>query len=380
MAGIYIHIPFCRKACTYCDFHFSTNLQHKDEMIRALITEILERKDYLAGHPVNTVYFGGGTPSLLSSGELGSILAAVQSAFTMAPDTEVTLEANPDDIISADQLLNFKKLGINRLSIGIQSFYDEHLAWMNRAHTAAQADRAVKLAQEAGFGNITIDLIYGVPGMTLEQWKENLKRAVDLNIQHISAYCLTVEEKTVLDKMIREGRAKEVDDELVEQQVNTMVDMLADHGFERYEISNFAKPGLESRHNSSYWAGEWYLGIGPSAHSFNGHSRQWNISSNMAYTQAMKNGQPYCDIENIDETTAYNEYVMTRLRTSRGISLAEVKQRYMVDIEKDFEEEISYLIEDAEALLENGFLKLTHQGRFFADAIAASLFLDKDEK
>ncbi|HEX4887502.1 MAG TPA: radical SAM family heme chaperone HemW [Luteibaculaceae bacterium] len=378
MAGIYIHIPFCKKACNYCDFHFSTQLNQKTDLIQALTKEIEQRASYLQEMPVDTIYFGGGTPSLLEVGELETLLNALKKNFTWSEMPEVTLEANPDDLKDVAKWTALRRLGFNRLSIGIQSFFDDHLVWMNRAHSASEAQLAVELARQAGFENLTIDLIYGIPGMTEEQWKENIQKAIDLKVQHISAYCLTVEERTALHKQVREGRVKEASDEQVEWQVNTLCSMLEQAQFERYEISNFAQSGYESKHNSSYWKGDWYLGIGPSAHSFNGNSRNWNVSNNAVYVQAVQKNEGYSDFEEIDETTAYNEFVMTRLRTRWGIDLNEVKQRFLIDIESDFEEELGYLQEDEEAVLANGTLTLTHKGMFFADAIAASLFLEKE--
>lgn len=378
MAGIYIHIPFCKKACFYCDFHFSTQLDTKNAMVKAIVREMELRKDYLNQEVVETIYFGGGTPSLLKKEELAEIMGAARELFKVSDNAEVTLEANPDDLQSPGILIMLKGEGINRLSIGIQSFFDNHLSWMNRAHNATQAVESVKMAQEAGFDNITIDLIYGIPGMTMDMWKENIRKALELNIQHISAYCLTVEEQTVLHKMVKEGKVSEAPDTDVEAQVNVLVEELEKAGFERYEISNFCKPGMESRHNSSYWKGIHYLGLGPSAHSYNGTAREWNAPNNPIYIKQVHIGDGFSDTEPIDETTAYNEYVMTRLRTSWGVDFAEVKQKFAIDMEDDFEEELNFLIEDEEAVVENGVLKLTHMGKFFADGIAASLFLERE--
>lgn len=379
MSGIYIHIPFCKKACHYCDFHFSTQLDLKNEMIGAILREAELRSDYLGKNTVNTIYFGGGTPSLLSKDEIVRMLSKIKELFTVSPNAEITLEANPDDLTDLKLLQDYRAAGINRLSIGIQSFYNEHLTWMNRAHNAEQAEHSVKLAQEAGFDNITVDLIYGIPKMTREQWESNINKVLALDIQHISAYCLTVEDRTVLHKMVRDGKVKEAPDEDIEMQVDVLVEKLAEKGFERYEISNFALAGKESKHNSAYWDGIWYLGLGPSAHSFNGSAREWNAANNSIYIKQVKTGEGFSDTEEIDETTAYNEYIMTRLRTSKGINLLEVKKKYAIDLLTDFEEEVKYMIEDEEAVLEDGVLKLTHLGRFFADGLAASLFLERGE-
>lgn len=379
MAGIYIHIPFCKKACHYCDFHFSTNIGLKREMLDSILKEARIRKDYLNDKLVETVYFGGGTPSLLTKDEIQEILSELRSNFKISDSAEITLEANPDDLVDIGVLKGFKEAGINRLSIGIQSFYDEHLSWMNRAHNAEQASKSVKLAQDAGFNNITIDLIYGIPKMTKEQWLSNLDKATALGIQHISAYCLTVEDRTVLDKMVKDGRVKEAPDEDVEWQVNTMVEKLAEKGFERYEISNFSLAGMESKHNSAYWDGIWYIGLGPSAHSYNGSSREWNAANNAIYIKQVGEGEGFSDTEPIDETTAYNEYIMTRLRTSKGINLLQVKKQFAIDLLVDFEEELQFMVEDEEATIEDGVLRLTHLGKFFADGLSASLFLDRGE-
>ena len=348
-------------------------------MIKAILREMELRSDYIKDQVIHTIYFGGGTPSLLDKQELEMILNKIRKLFKVADDAEITLEANPDDLADISTLEMLRSVGINRLSIGIQSFFDEHLAWMNRAHNAEHAEQAVKLAQQAGFKNITVDLIYGIPKMTLRQWEENINRVLGLNIQHISAYCLTVEDQTVLSKMVRDGKVKEAPDEDIENQVNMLVEKLAEKGFERYEISNFALPGMESRHNSAYWGGVWYLGLGPSAHSYNGSAREWNVANNAIYVKQVSAGEGFSDTEPIDETTAYNEYIMTRLRTSKGIDANLVKKQFSIDLEKDFEEEIGFLIEDQEATFENGILKLTHTGRFFADGIAASLFLERGE-
>ncbi len=348
-------------------------------MVKAILQEMTLRKDYLAGKTVNTIYFGGGTPSLLDKAELELLLNSIRKQFSVSADAEITLEANPDDLADLATLQMLREVGINRLSIGIQSFFDAHLNWMNRAHNANQAEQCVKLAQQAGFDNITIDLIYGVPKMSQEQWIENIDRALALNIQHISAYCLTVEDRTVLAKMVTDGKVKEAPDDDIEFQVNTLVEKLAEKGFERYEISNFSLPGKESKHNSSYWDGIWYLGLGPSAHSYNGSAREWNAANNAIYIKQVQAGEGFSDTEPIDETTAYNEYMMTRLRTSKGVDVNLVKKQFAIDLETDFEEEIGFLLEDKEATLENGVLKLTHTGRFFADGIAASLFLEQGE-
>ncbi|HMG69093.1 MAG TPA: radical SAM family heme chaperone HemW, partial [Chitinophagaceae bacterium] len=268
MAGVYIHIPFCKQACSYCNFHFTTSLRRKNEMLAALLSEIVLRKDYLQGEPLETIYIGGGTPSLLDTTDFNLLFETINSNFKIAPGAEVTIEANPDDITD-EKLAGWKKAGINRLSIGIQSFFDEDLTWMNRAHNAKDAHNSLRSAITY-FDNITIDLIYGTPLLTNEKWKENINKAFTYGIPHVSCYALTVEKKTPLYKMIREERTENVDADKQSDQFLLLMQWMEAKGYEHYEISNFAKPGLRSRHNSSYWQRKKYLGIGPSAHSFDG--------------------------------------------------------------------------------------------------------------
>jgi len=373
MAGVYIHIPFCRKACHYCNFHFSTSMQLQEGFVDALLQEIDLRQSYLS-EPVSTIYFGGGTPSVLPSANIGHIISRLQDNFTIEPTAETTLEANPDDITSA-KLEEWKQTGINRLSIGIQSFFPEDLAWMNRAHNAQQAFDCITLAQKAGFNNLTIDLIYGTPTLSDDAWEKNVKTAIALQIPHLSCYALTVEPKTVLEKMIKQKDIADVDSDKQARHFELLMQWMREAGYEHYEISNFAKHGFRSRHNSSYWQGKPYLGLGPSAHSFNGTSRQWNIANNALYIQSLSKGLVPFKAEVLTSEQQLNEYIMTSLRTIEGISLQNVKQTFGTD-------KLDYLIKTARPHLnrkrltmENDYLKTTTEGKLLADGIAADLFV-----
>ena len=364
MAGVYIHIPFCKQACHYCNFHFATSLHYKNDLIAALLKEISFQKDYLKEEAVETIYFGGGTPSLCTKQELENIIAAIKSSFTITNDAEITLEAHPDDITEGI-LLGWKEIGINRLSIGIQSFFEEDLKWMNRAHTAQQAIDTLQLARKY-FDNITIDLIYGTPQLTNERWEQNVKTAVSLNIPHLSCYALTVEPKTPLDKMIRLQKSQDINPDKQSEQFLLLMQWLEDAGYEQYEISNFAKPGWRSRHNSSYWQGKKYLGLGPSAHSFNGIARQWNIANNNLYIESITKGTVPFEKEELTETQKLNEYIMTSLRTTEGLELAIIGKELLDKSQK--------FIAGGLMKLENNSLVLTREGRLLADGIAAALF------
>jgi oxygen-independent coproporphyrinogen-3 oxidase len=372
MAGLYIHIPFCRKACHYCNFHFSTSSQQLPAMVDAIREEARLQHAYLS-EPLETIYFGGGTPSLLTIEQLGNLLEAFQELFDVSADAEITLEANPDDI-NETILAGWQDLGINRLSIGIQSFFEEDLQWMNRAHHALQAIDCIELAQKAGIHNISIDLIYGSPGLTDEKWQANIDKAIAVGVPHLSCYALTVEPKTALAKMIDTNRSPNVDPDAQARQFAMLTQSLAAAGFEHYEISNFAKPGFRSRHNSSYWQGKQYLGLGPSAHSFNGVSRQWNIANNALYIQNIQSGSPVYEIEILTPAQQINEYVMTALRTIEGISLDKIivswgeaeKERILAAAKK--------YLQSATLYQRDGQLGLTEKGKFLADGIAADLF------
>lgn len=373
MAGIYLHIPFCKQACTYCDFHFSTLLKNKPELVKAICKEIELRKDYLATKKIESIYFGGGTPSLLSKEELQNIFTTLSNYFVWDKQIEITLECNPDDL-TKEKLQELKSTGINRLSIGLQSFNDEELKWMNRAHTAEESETCVKLAQNIGFDNITIDLIYGSKFQTIESWKQTLQKAIDLNVQHISSYNLTVEKKTKLGIDVLKGKEKEVDDEKSAEQFLIMIEMLEKNGFIHYEISNFAKTGFIAVHNGNYWKGEKYLGLGPSAHSFNGNTRQWNVANNNTYIKALNEDGAYFEIENLTPENRYNEYVLTGLRTIWGCDIAYIQNNLGAEYVKHFVDEIEKqnisLYEK-----ENTVYRLTKKGRLLADKIAMDLFV-----
>ncbi|MBY0481652.1 MAG: radical SAM family heme chaperone HemW [Chitinophagaceae bacterium] len=372
MAGIYIHIPFCRKACHYCNFHFSTTHHQILPMLASIEKEAELQKEYLTEN-IRTVYFGGGTPSILSIESLEKLMICLRKFYSIEADAEITLETNPDDI-HAEKLEAWKRMGINRLSIGIQSFSDQDLLWMNRAHSAEQAIRSIELARAAGFDNITIDLIYGTPALTDEVWKINVQKALSFGIDHLSCYALTVEPKTGLEKMIAQKKMEAVDPEKQARHFTLLMQWLLEAGFEHYEISNFAKPGKRSKHNSNYWTGTHYLGLGPSAHSFNGQSRQWNIANNALYIQSLTNNKVPFEIEILSKMEQLNEYIMTSLRTMEGLSLHRVRKGWG-------EKELSIImglakksIDRKYLILENEQLVLTNSGKLMADGIASDLF------
>ena len=374
MAGIYIHIPFCTKACHYCDFHFSTSLAKKTPLVDAICDELKTRVSYLSNEKVETIYFGGGTPSLLTKEELKKILNCVYEHYDVINSPEITLEANPDDL-KKEKLIELKEAGINRLSIGIQSFDKNTLEWMNRSHTPQQAETCVQMAQEVGINNISIDLIYGIPNLKLEVWKQHLKQAIELKPTHISAYCLTVESKTVLHHQVKKGEINMPSDEVTEEQFQVMINELSEAGYEQYEISNFYLEGFESKHNSSYWKGKKYLGIGPSAHSYDGSSRRWNVANNHQYLKGMNENSIFWEDEEIDETTAYNEYILTSLRTKWGVDLDLLKERFNSDIVNHFQKEVYFFIKNGLVVItnENAYI-LSTQGKFLADGLASDLF------
>jgi oxygen-independent coproporphyrinogen III oxidase len=365
LAGIYLHIPFCRQACHYCNFHFSTSLRYKNEFVEALLKEI--DLFYTGGDKnVETIYFGGGTPSLLTNEDIKKILDKVRSQFTVSPGTEITLEANPDDI-TEDKLFAWKEAGINRLSIGIQSFFEEDLQWMNRAHNAQQAIDSLQLALKH-FSNITIDLIYGTPQLTNEKWKQNVDKALLLNIPHLSCYALTVEPKTLLDKMIRQQQSPNIDTNKQSEQFLLLMQWLEEAGYEHYEISNFAKPGFRSRHNSSYWQGKNYYGFGPSAHSFDGNTRWWNIANNNTYIQSINNNTIPLEKEELTDTQKMNEYIMISLRTIEGMDMNRLPKDVIAKSKKFAERGLLTITSNS--------IILTKEGRLLADGIASDLFID----
>jgi len=372
MSGIYLHIPFCKQACHYCDFHFSTSLKKKAPLVEALSKELILRKGEVHDR-VETIYFGGGTPSLLSSVELKMIFETIYSHFTVSADAEVTLEANPDDL-SEENLLTLSRSPINRLSIGVQSFFEEDLLLMNRAHNSGEALNSITLAKKY-FDNLSIDLIYGIPGMSNQRWKRNLEKALQLGVPHISSYALTVESRTALKSMIDKGKIAPVEEEVAREHYELMVAKLEQEGFENYEFSNFGKPGYFSRNNTAYWFGKSYLGIGPSAHSFDGSSRTWNVRNNSLYINAIDKGELPSEREILSMSDKYNEYVMTRLRTKWGILQQEVLESFGETFHK-------YLLQEARPLLAKGLLEqegdsliISRKGKFLSDGIAAELFL-----
>ncbi len=375
MAGIYIHIPFCKQACTYCNFHFSTNLDLQNDFTAALLKEMTLRKAYIQEEVIETIYFGGGTPSLLSSQAIFEILESVRSHFKIGQNPEITLETNPDDI-ELNRLEKWKEAGINRLSIGVQSFFSEDLAWMNRAHHGEQAIQAVEDSKRAGFDNFSMDLIYGFPLLTDEKWDFNLQKAISLEPSHISCYALTVEPKTMLHNMVKTKKSVAVDPEKQATQFLTGIQNLEAAGFEHYEISSFAKPGKRSRHNSSYWHSRKYLGLGPSAHSFDGTSRQWNISHNALYIKSLMAGLLSFESENLLPKDLLNEYIMTSLRTTEGLDLQHVTEHFGKQKGSLLENNASVYIHSNQMEKKKEKLVLTREGKLFADGIAAALFFD----
>jgi len=376
MAGIYVHIPFCKQACNYCNFHFSTSLKQKNDFVAALLKEIDFQKEYLVNEPVETIYFGGGTPSLLTETELNDIFQKLQSAFSIHQNAEVTLEANPDDIDS-EKLLQWKTAGVNRLSIGVQSFFEEDLSWMNRAHNAQQSLDSIKNAQDKGFENITMDLIYGLPEMTNEHWKTNVEKAVSLNVPHLSCYALTVEPKTALQNLIIKKKAHNIEPDKQAEQFLLLMDWLNKAGYEHYEISNFAKPGKRSRHNSSYWEGKNYLGLGPSAHSYNGISRQWNIANNGIYIKSLlREDKMNFEKEELSQTQRLNEYIMTSLRTIEGCDLNFIEENFGENVKNRIMKDSQKYLTRKLITGDKSRLTLTREGKLLADGIAADLFFE----
>jgi oxygen-independent coproporphyrinogen-3 oxidase len=373
MSAIYFHIPFCKQACHYCDFHFSTLLKGMKAMSEALLCEI-ELRSAERTIPVTSVYFGGGTPSLLPIGELAKLLDQTQKIFGIAPNAEITLEANPDDL-SSEKLQELRQLGINRLSIGIQSFHEPHLRWMNRAHHAQQSLMCVEKAQQVGFDNISIDLIYALPADNHDIWERDLQTAISLGVAHISAYCLTIEERTTFGNWLKKGRIQPVDDEFAARQFEIMTERLTAAGFEHYEISNFALPGCYSRHNSNYWKKGNYIGIGPSAHSYDGVRRSCNVANNTLYIKAIMSGQLPAKTEILTRRDHINEYLMTSLRTQWGVDLSWLSRTYGYELATVRHNYLAWLIASGQAEISDNRLKLTNKGRLFADSIALELFL-----
>lgn len=373
MAGIYLHIPFCKQACHYCDFHFSTNQHVKTELLSAMVKEIELQQHYLLGEEIETIYFGGGTPSLLDIAEIDLLLNAIRKTHRIKFNAEVTLEANPDDL-SLEKLRALKQSGINRLSIGIQSFHTETLKFLNRAHDSTTALNAITDARKAGFDNISIDLIYAIPGESDAQWLHDIQQVLALKPEHISCYSLTIEEKTAFGKWAATGKLKPEPDEVAARHLETLMHALGVAGYEHYEISNFALPGLYSKHNSSYWRDKKYLGIGPSAHSYNGESRHYAVANNHHYLKAIQQGVLPTEREVLSRENKINEYILTSLRTSWGTNLEYLTQQYGYDLSELHSQYLSTLLEKELATLESNTLRLTNSGKLLADKISSDLF------
>lgn len=373
MAGIYLHIPFCKQACHYCNFHFSTSLKQKDTLLDALIEELHLQRDYLSGEQLSSIYLGGGTPSLLTTDELMRLFEVIYQLHAVSDQAEITLEANPDDL-NKEALKALRRTPINRLSIGIQSFSGEDLQFMNRAHNAQEAEVCIDLALEQGFSALSVDLIYGTPTMSDSQWEANMQKVFAKAVPHLSCYCLTVEPKTALDHFVKQGKAQPVDDEQAARQFEMLIQGAKGAGYDHYEISNFAKPGHYAQHNSNYWLGQSYLGIGPSAHSFNGQSRQWNIANNAKYIKTLHQGQLAFEKEELTPDQRYNEYVMTGLRTIWGCDLEKISQ-FAPTYRAHFLTQAQVFLNDGSLIRQNEAFTLSEAGRLLADRIAMELFV-----
>ena len=379
MSGIYIHIPFCKQACHYCDFHFSTSMKKKDEMVLALAKEIGMRKNEFnllysaqSDNQIETIYFGGGTPSVLSNEEINFLIAEVYKNYNVVENPEITLEANPDDL-SSERIFELSKSPINRLSIGIQSFYEDDLQLMNRAHNSAEAINCLKEATKY-FDNISLDLIYGIPGMSDEMWKQNIETALSFGIPHISSYALTVEPKTALKKLIDAGKIAEPQDEVASNHFMILVETLQKNGFIHYELSNFGKENYFSKNNSAYWLGKKYIGIGPSAHSYDGEKRGWNIANNSLYLKSIQEDILPIETETLSKSDRYNEYIMTGLRTIWGVSLDRIEKEFGLEYLDYLKKQVQKFLNDDLVFIENYILKPTAKGKFLTDGIASDLF------
>lgn len=372
---LYLHVPFCRKACHYCDFHFSTTLRDKEALVGAMVQELKLQEGFLPSKELHTLYFGGGTPSLLTKKELELLLSTIRSQYHLKPDAEITLEANPDDL-STEVLRDLAELGINRLSIGIQSFHDPHLQFMNRAHTAQEAETSVKKAQDAGITNITIDLIYAIPSPDDSIWHTDINKALSLGVEHISAYCLTIEPQTAFGSWVKNKKMAPIEEEYSARQFEILINTLQNEGFEQYEISNFAKNQQYSLHNSAYWQRRPYLGIGPSAHSYNGSSRQFNVSNNAAYTKKILKGELPATQEILSTADQVNEYLLTGLRTKWGCRIELLQELSGNEFLLSMGEEIFRLSDIGWLKSYDGLLLLTEKGKLFADRVASDLFME----
>jgi len=373
LAGIYIHIPFCKQACFYCDFHFSTSLQKKDEMINSLIRELQIRKNELQNTPIETIYFGGGTPSVLSVDEIQLLMNAVYDTYPVIENPEVTLEANPDDL-TEEKIRAFSMSPINRLSIGVQSFFEKDLILMNRAHNSQEAKNCLSIATQY-FKNISVDLIYGIPNCTNQEWLENIRIALSFGISHISSYALTVEPKTALESLIKKGKIEMTSDQVAQEQFHLLTDELEKHHFVHYELSNFGKENYFSKNNTAYWLGKSYLGFGPSAHSFDGKKRSWNIRNNVTYIKSLQADKLPIEREVLTKTDQYNEYIMTGLRTIWGISLQKIEQNFGKNYRTYLQNQSKKYIQQDLLYFEDKILKTTKKGKFLVDGIASDLFM-----
>ena len=373
MSGIYIHIPFCKQACHYCDFHFSTNLKKKDEMVLALAKEIEMRKSEFQDEIVETIYFGGGTPSILQIADLRFLIDSVYKNYKVVENPEITVEANPDDLTET-RIIELSKNKVNRLSIGIQSFFEDDLQLMNRAHNVEEAKKCLEIATHY-FDNISIDLIYGVPEMSNEKWLQNIGTALSFGVPHISSYALTVEPKTALHSFIQKGIIPQPDDEVAQEHFQILVDKLSESGFIHYELSNFGKENYFSKNNSSYWLGKKYIGIGPSAHSYDGKNRGWNVSNNSLYIKSIQENKLPIEIETLTKTDRYNEYIMTGLRTIWGVSLERIEQEFGKTYLDYLNQQAAKFIEDHLLFVDDNILRTTKKGKFLSDGIASDLFL-----
>ena len=381
-AGIYIHIPFCKQACHYCDFHFSTSMQKKEEMVLALAKELQLRKSEFENESVATIYFGGGTPSRLTIADLQLLIASIYAQYTIVEKPEITLEANPDDL-SESYLSDLKTIGVNRLSIGIQSFFEDDLKLMNRAHNSVEAKKCLEIATRY-FDNISLDLIYGIPDlsqngeqakqMSNERWQQNIETALSFGIPHISSYALTVEPKTALNKLIQTGKIASPNDEVAQEHFMILVETLEKNGFVHYELSNFGKENYFSQNNSAYWLGKKYIGIGPSAHSYDGISRSWNVANNALYLKALQNDELPNEVEKLTLEDRYNEYIMTGLRTIWGVSLVRIDQDFGIDFLNYLKKQSQKFIDDGLLSITDDILKPTLKGKFLTDGIASDLF------
>ncbi|MGY5355808.1 radical SAM family heme chaperone HemW [Wenyingzhuangia sp. IMCC45467] len=372
MSGIYLHIPFCKKACHYCDFHFSTSLKNKEPLLKALAQEIVLRADEFKNKTVETIYFGGGTPSILAVDEIKNIIKMLRENYEVIQVPEITLEANPDDLTD-DKIQELAQTEINRLSIGVQSFGEKELQMMNRAHNAQEVKQCLQTATQY-FDNITIDLMYGIPGLSNQEWKQNIQQALDFGISHISSYALTVEEGTALADFIKKGKYPAVDESLAAQHFDILVELLTQSGFDHYEISNFGKPNAYSKHNTSYWLGKSYLGFGPSAHSFNGDIRSWNVANNTKYIKSLSENKLPSTQEILTIKDRYNEYIMTGLRTIWGVSLNKISKDFGLETSAFLEKQVEPFLANGTLELKQHQLKTTQKGKFLADGIASELF------